>query len=120
MVPCTCAVGLFGGLPEGPTGLPRADYVATSRDSTWSDCRLVYDVTRHGAVRAALVQRRFGSWTRTPATDQGARVGPRPTRSGLVVQPSDPCPGCLGLPDLSRQDTTWPDILGHILGHLRP
>ena len=30
-----------------------------------------------------------------------------------------PCPRRLGLPALTRQDTTRPDILGHILGHLR-
>ena len=34
-------------------------------------------------------------------------------------QTSDPCPSLLGLPDLTRQDTTRPDILGHILGHLK-
>ena len=45
------------------------------------------------------------------------QVGPRHASSS---QPSDPCRWCLGLPDLTRQETTWPDILGHILGHLQP
>ena len=44
--------------------------------------------------------------TRVPVSGQ-VRPGRAPSS-----QPSDPCPRCLGLPVLTRQDTTGPDILG--------
>ena len=94
--PSTQSVGVAAEAVVWTRSQPRtpAPYTPTPNEFRWgqawlviaSDIPVVDDVTLDRTGQTALgIPRRTESQTRTQATDQGARGGPRPIRSCLVV-----------------------------------
>ena len=122
--PGTATVHPDKGKASSPNLRPRR-VVAELRDlsadvcSTWSGTVGASTTPRATAACESHSRSTQGVRNRTQATEATVSGHVRPGRTPSS-QPSDPRPRRRQAPALTRHDTTWPDILGHILGHLRP